>query len=115
MLVLAQGVSAKTEADDGKGRGGICAECRRVGRDLTAGAEKYCNMSLRKRAWTVSAWTVLFISGPLESDTRHFAKIRVSQGDLRSKLNRHGRGASGLKIVAQIAGELCYNTCALGD
>ena len=39
-LVLAQGVSAKTEADDGKGRGGICAECRRVGRDLTAGAEK---------------------------------------------------------------------------
>ena len=43
------------------------AECRRVGRDLTAGAEKYCNMSLRKRAWTVSAWTVLFISGPLES------------------------------------------------
>ena len=24
-------------------------------------------------------------------DTRHFAKIRVSQGDLRSKLNRHGR------------------------
>ena len=24
-------------------------------------------------------------------DTRHFAKIRVSQGDLRSKINRHGR------------------------
>ena len=23
-------------------------------------------------------------------DTRHFAKIRVSQGDLRSKINRHG-------------------------
>ena len=24
-------------------------------------------------------------------DTRHFAKIRVSQGDLRSKINRHDR------------------------
>ena len=37
-LVLAQGVSAKTEADGGKGRGGICADIpRRVGRDLTAG------------------------------------------------------------------------------
>ena len=34
-------LSAKTEAYDGKGRGGICAECRRVGRYLTAGAEKY--------------------------------------------------------------------------
>ena len=27
-------------------------------------------------------------------DTRHFAKIRVSQGDLRSKLNRHARPTS---------------------
>ena len=29
------------QADDSKGCGGICAECRRVGRDVTAGAEKY--------------------------------------------------------------------------
>ena len=26
-------------------------------------------------------------------DTRHFAKIRVSQGDLRSKINRHATGS----------------------
>ena len=32
-------LSAKTEADDGKGRGGICAECRRTAVDCRCGVE----------------------------------------------------------------------------
>ena len=84
-------LSAKTEADGGKGRGGICADIPRnvgglVGRDLTAGAEKYVSAKAGVDCIGVDCVVYLWPSG-----------------------------IAGLKIAAQIAGELCYNTCALGD
>ena len=67
-----------------------------IGRDL--GEMPLCRSPRRKKILYHSAGVV---------DTRHFAKIRVSQSDLRSKINHHGFRL-GRKSVLLTGGVGCY-------
>ena len=61
---------------------------------ILCGAQTSLDATLAKcRCVVARAKKVLYHSAGVV-DTRHFAKIRVSQGDLRTKINRHAFKAS---------------------